>query len=97
MNNTLIEMPELEKAAMSSTGETATEIRPFRVDIPEEKLTDLRQRIAAMPWPEKWPQPAPGPRPCRHAIAEAPSGRQAVREPAHRPLQNATTNITAHP
>jgi hypothetical protein len=71
MNNTSIEMPELEEAAMSSTGETATEIRPFRVDIPEEKLTDLRQRIAAVRWPEKWPQPAPARRPCRHAIAEA--------------------------
>jgi hypothetical protein len=32
-----------------------TEIRPFRVDIPEEKLTDLRRRIAATRWPEKEP------------------------------------------
>jgi pimeloyl-ACP methyl ester carboxylesterase len=38
---------------MSSTAETATEIRPFHVDIPEEKLTDLRRRIAATQWPEK--------------------------------------------
>jgi hypothetical protein len=38
---------------MSSTGETATEIRPFHVDIPEEKLTDLRRRIAATRWPGK--------------------------------------------
>jgi pimeloyl-ACP methyl ester carboxylesterase len=38
---------------MSSTVETAVEIRPFHVDIPEEKLTDLRRRIAATQWPEK--------------------------------------------
>jgi pimeloyl-ACP methyl ester carboxylesterase len=38
---------------MSSTVETAMEIRPFHVDIPEEKLTDLRRRIAATNWPEK--------------------------------------------
>src|SRR5438034_8144115 len=38
---------------MSSTSETATEIRPFHVDIPEEKLTDLRRRVAATRWPEK--------------------------------------------
>ena len=28
-----------------------TEIRPFRVDMPEGAITDLRQRIAAMRWP----------------------------------------------
>ena len=38
---------------MSSTVETANDIRPFHVDIPEEKLTDLRRRIAATQWPEK--------------------------------------------
>ena len=38
---------------MSSTVETATGIRPFHVDIPEEELTDLRRRIAATRWPEK--------------------------------------------
>ncbi len=36
-----------------STVETAIEIRPFRVDVPEEELTDLRRRIAATRWPEK--------------------------------------------
>ncbi|MGP7999203.1 MAG: epoxide hydrolase family protein [Streptosporangiaceae bacterium] len=30
-----------------------TEIRPFRVDMPEEAIADLRQRIAAMRWPSK--------------------------------------------
>jgi pimeloyl-ACP methyl ester carboxylesterase len=38
---------------MSSTGEAATEIRPFDVDIPDEALEDLRRRIAATQWPEK--------------------------------------------
>ena len=38
---------------MSSTVETAVDIRPFHVDIPEEALDDLRRRIAATQWPEK--------------------------------------------
>jgi pimeloyl-ACP methyl ester carboxylesterase len=37
---------------MSST-ETATEIRPFQLEIPEEQLDDLRRRIAATRWPTK--------------------------------------------
>jgi pimeloyl-ACP methyl ester carboxylesterase len=41
------------EVVMSSTVETATEIRPFRVDVPEEALEDLRRRIAATNWPEK--------------------------------------------
>jgi pimeloyl-ACP methyl ester carboxylesterase len=32
---------------------TATAVRPFRVDIPDEALADLRRRIAATVWPEK--------------------------------------------
>jgi pimeloyl-ACP methyl ester carboxylesterase len=32
---------------------TATEIRPFTVDVPEEKLADLRRRIASTQWPEQ--------------------------------------------
>jgi pimeloyl-ACP methyl ester carboxylesterase len=38
---------------MTSTVEAATEIRPFHVDVPEDALDDLRQRIAATNWPEK--------------------------------------------
>ena len=38
---------------MSTTVETATEIRPFHVEIPEEQLDDLRRRIAATRWPSK--------------------------------------------
>jgi pimeloyl-ACP methyl ester carboxylesterase len=33
--------------------ETATEIRPFHVDIPEEELAEMRRRIAATRWPSK--------------------------------------------
>jgi pimeloyl-ACP methyl ester carboxylesterase len=38
---------------MTSTVETATEIRPFHVDISDEALEDLRRRIAATNWPER--------------------------------------------
>jgi pimeloyl-ACP methyl ester carboxylesterase len=38
---------------MSTVIETATEIRPFHVDIADEALEDLRRRIAATNWPEK--------------------------------------------
>ena len=38
---------------MSSTIETATNIRPFHVDVPDEALEDLRRRIAATNWPER--------------------------------------------
>jgi pimeloyl-ACP methyl ester carboxylesterase len=36
---------------MSSTVETATEIRPFQIEIPEEQIDDLRRRIAQTRWP----------------------------------------------
>jgi hypothetical protein len=32
---------------MSTTVDTAIDIRPFHVDIPEEKLAELRRRIEA--------------------------------------------------
>jgi pimeloyl-ACP methyl ester carboxylesterase len=38
---------------MTSTVETATEIRPFHVEIPEEQMDDLRRRITATRWPSK--------------------------------------------
>jgi pimeloyl-ACP methyl ester carboxylesterase len=37
---------------MSTTAQ-ATDIRPFHVDIPEEKLAELRRRIEATRWPTK--------------------------------------------
>jgi pimeloyl-ACP methyl ester carboxylesterase len=36
-----------------ATIDSATGIRPFSVEVPEEDLADLRQRIAATRWPEK--------------------------------------------
>jgi hypothetical protein len=38
---------------MSSTVETANEIRPFQVDIPEEELAELRRRLALARLPSK--------------------------------------------
>ena len=38
---------------MSSTVQTATEIRPFHIEFPEEALGELRDRIAAARWPSK--------------------------------------------
>jgi pimeloyl-ACP methyl ester carboxylesterase len=40
----------MEGADPMSSG---TEIRPFRVDFPEEEVADLRRRIAATRWPER--------------------------------------------
>jgi hypothetical protein len=34
-----------------------TEIRPFRVDMSEEAIADLRRRIDAMRWPGQEPLP----------------------------------------
>src|SRR5215470_12253167 len=36
-----------------TTIDSATEIRPFQVEVPEEELTELRRRIAATRWPEQ--------------------------------------------
>jgi pimeloyl-ACP methyl ester carboxylesterase len=36
-----------------STVQTATDIRPFQLDIPEEKLDELHRRLAATRWPSK--------------------------------------------
>jgi pimeloyl-ACP methyl ester carboxylesterase len=38
---------------MSTTVDTTTEIRPFQVEISEEKIAELRRRIAATRWPTK--------------------------------------------
>src|SRR5437879_1804741 len=39
--------------ALSATTAVDISIRPFKVDVPEEQLADLRRRIAATRWPEK--------------------------------------------
>ena len=46
-------VPYTKEVVMSSTVETAIDIRPFQVDVPEEALADLRRRIAATRWPSK--------------------------------------------
>src|SRR5213083_1108221 len=38
---------------MSTTVDTAIEIRPFHIEVPEERIDDLRRRIAAARWPSK--------------------------------------------
>jgi pimeloyl-ACP methyl ester carboxylesterase len=38
---------------MSKPAGTATEVRPFRVEIPDEAVEDLLRRLAATRWPEK--------------------------------------------
>src|SRR3712207_2238013 len=44
---------ERRETTMAQTTETRPEVRPFRIDVPEEDLVDLRRRIAATQWPEK--------------------------------------------
>jgi pimeloyl-ACP methyl ester carboxylesterase len=38
---------------MASLGGEEDAVRPFRIDVPEEELVDLRRRIADTQWPEK--------------------------------------------
>ena len=42
-----------KESAITQAGGERTAIRPFRVSIPEEKIIDMRRRIAATQWPEK--------------------------------------------
>src|SRR4029453_5453518 len=41
------------RVAQGAMVETAVEIRPFRVEIPQDQVDDLRRRIAATRWPTK--------------------------------------------
>jgi pimeloyl-ACP methyl ester carboxylesterase len=38
---------------MSTGTATGTDVRPFQIDVPEERLDDLRRRIEATRWPSK--------------------------------------------
>ena len=38
---------------MSTTVDTATEIRPFQAEIPQQEIDDLRRRLLATRWPDK--------------------------------------------
>ena len=43
----------------SPVGEGVT-VHPFRIDVPQEDLDDLRRRIAAIRWPDKRSEPHSG-------------------------------------
>jgi hypothetical protein len=45
---------------MAHTAMTRPAIRPFRIDVPEEDLVDLRRRIAATRWSDKRSEPHSG-------------------------------------
>ena len=49
----LIPTPLAAQPALAGTAAEDTTIRPFRVDIPDEALADLRRRIAATKWPKR--------------------------------------------
>src|SRR5262245_42648272 len=38
---------------MCPTTDTAADVRPFRVEVPEEELAELRHRIEATRWPSE--------------------------------------------
>src|SRR3954470_4794913 len=38
---------------MSTTVETAIDIRPFHLEVPDEQLAEMRRRIVATRWPSK--------------------------------------------
>ncbi len=40
---------------MTATDRSGTEIRPFRIDIPQADLDDLRERLARTRWPDELP------------------------------------------
>ena len=43
----------IDTVTRPQTSTSDTNIRPFRVNVPEEQLADLRRRIAATRWPER--------------------------------------------
>jgi pimeloyl-ACP methyl ester carboxylesterase len=49
----LIPTPLAAQPALAGTAAEDATIRPFRVDIPDEALADLRRRIAATKWPKR--------------------------------------------
>jgi pimeloyl-ACP methyl ester carboxylesterase len=46
-------MPDTLTEAAPRTGKDAADIRPFKVNFPEEQLADLRRRVKATRWPDK--------------------------------------------
>src|SRR5262245_43471063 len=45
--------PFQDGGCMGTAAETAIDIRPFQVDVPQEKLDELSRRIEATRWPSK--------------------------------------------
>ena len=46
-------MTELEKVQDTAKDRTTNAVRPFRINVPEADLVDLRRRIAATRWPDR--------------------------------------------
>jgi hypothetical protein len=46
--------------AQAETSMAHAAVRPFRIDVPEEELVDLRRRIVATRWPDKRSEPHSG-------------------------------------
>ena len=46
-------MTETPTKAAQQTGKDESDIRPFKVNVPEAQITDLRMRIKATRWPER--------------------------------------------
>ncbi len=46
-------MTETPTKAAQQTGKDKSDIRPFKVNVPEAQITDLRMRIKATRWPER--------------------------------------------
>ncbi len=51
--NVLAPRPSRTEIAVSPAAQTATDVRPFQVEIPEGELAELRRRIEATRWPSK--------------------------------------------
>jgi pimeloyl-ACP methyl ester carboxylesterase len=49
----VVARPSRTEIVMGSAAETAIDVRPFRVEIPEEELAELRRRIEATRWATK--------------------------------------------
>ena len=56
----MTEMLASEPRPAESDAAEENTIRPFQIDVPEEELVDLRQRIAATRWPDKRTEPHSG-------------------------------------
>src|SRR5258705_2632033 len=51
----MADQSETQSATPTGAGHGDVAIRPFRIDIPEADLDDLRERLARTRWPEELP------------------------------------------